>query len=1338
MASPLEVFQRFVPHHLQRAVCAGRAILQPLRDASPGAVLFFDISGFTFLSDRFARRGRAGIEALTFMLNAYFGALVETILEHGGDVVSFGGDAMLAIWQGDSLEDAILRATQCGLALQQRMTETAAVAVEKLALKVAIDAGEVSFNYVGGVRGRWEAFVSGDALHRICHPDLPLVPGLVQLSPAAASRVKARVAGEPLPSGWWRVASIPSELPHRPLPELQVPPERGDAIKAFVPAAIRTRLEAGQGDWLAELRQVTALFINLPEVDDQTPIARSHELLVEIQSAVYRFEGSIYQFGVDNKGLTVVAAFGLPPLSHEDDPLRGALAAVAAREVLQARGVRFKAGVTTGRVFSGIIGTQRRRMYALIGDCMNMAARLMERTDRDVLCDAATHAAASARIDFQPVDPFVPRGKLDPVTAFRPLGRRGAITFEPRTETIGRFAERRFLEERLRALRASRAGGVVAIEGEAGIGKSHLVHDLIAQANQAGAVPLVGAADPIERNTAWFPWRNVVRALVSALDAGVTSLPEDDRPFAPLLNALVETGLPESDVTAQMTGEARGETTHRLVVQLLKARAAEAPLLLVLEDAHWFDSASWKLAAMVAREVPSVLFVLSTRPLADAPGDDGAAWLASADVARLRLDGLPMAEALQLAARRLGVDALPPPVADLIRARAGGNPFYGDELVQEMLETRAISVEDGRCQVLSPDLQALNVPNTLEGIITTRIDRVPPSLQLTLKVASVIGRVFEQETLRGIYPVSDERPQLESYLDRLDSLGFTLKDAPPPNLRYVFKHVITRDVAYNLMLFAQRRDLHRALADWIEQHHAEDPQLLPLLAHHYTMADNKPRAVSYLVKAAKQALDSYANREALNFLDEITRIEAEGRISPSSEEEVQREEMRAEALMRLGRYGDAIVHFETALRLLGSDVAAGGLSGAGQLLREVLSHVRDRLATPRRRLGDGRERLLRAARIRNELVKLYFFAGKTLPGLHSMMRQLNESEAAGPSPELASALATAGAFFEVLGMHKAARYYNGRAEKLLGEIDRLAAKGYVCHVLCFQNLCVAEWEPARKWLDASIAHFARLGALHTERALHPQQDLGTLECYAGRLREATDTLLRVAQLAARSTNTAAQLGVHAMVAETLLRRGRCEEAAEHASRSLQLIGTQAFPAEKLLAFSVLARADQILGRESKARQAAAGFAPLLTYQRGLSYVLIFGLANAAQYHLTRFEAGLSGEERRGEERAVARALAAIRGFAGVYPFGRPAHLRCSAQWARLRGRRDQAARLAGQSVEAARRLSMPYEEGLALLELARCNEDRAAVEAGVRVLSEIGAGIEGASPPNALPRAASA
>ncbi|MBI5290778.1 MAG: AAA family ATPase [Chloroflexi bacterium] len=687
---------------------------QPVAENIPAAALLADISGFTALAERLAQAGPAGAEELTRLLNGYFGQLIDLIAAHGGDVVKFAGDALLALWPADSgggppaLRTAALRAEQCGLQIQKTLQEYTAAGGLRLSMRLSVAAGEVFTAQLGGVNQRWELLVAGEPIVQVSAANKQAQPGQVVVAPGAWALTQSACRGvalPPQPQGSPEVLeAVLFPVPLRPAAAPPLSPEAEAALRTYIPPAVLSRLAAGQTAWLAELRRITVVFINLPDLNSRTAPAQAQEIVQALQSDAHRYEGSINKLNVDDKGASLVVATGLPPLAHEDDAARGVQAALAMRDSLRKLGARCHIGIATGRAFCGSVGNDTRREYTMVGGVVNLAARLMQAATDDVLCDAATHQAASAGLDFTSLPAITVKGRTEPVPVYRPLpgGKQAARRPQPATSSgiVGRVAERALLAELIPALTLHRQSSLVIIEGEAGIGKSRLIGDLRRQAEARHARVLMASGSAIERATVYHAWRPVFNELfgldpLAEPDARRESVLRQlgDRPqllrLAPLLSGLLSLDMPDNDLTAEMAGQSRADNIRLALLQLLQAAAAK-PLTLIVEDAHWLDSASWALTALAAERVRPLLLVVATRPLGD-PANPSAetAALPSAYMElirtpgahRLQLAALSPEETVSLVRSRLGVTSLPEAVSAFIRDKAEGHPFFSEELV---------------------------------------------------------------------------------------------------------------------------------------------------------------------------------------------------------------------------------------------------------------------------------------------------------------------------------------------------------------------------------------------------------------------------------------------------------------------------------------------------------------------------------------------------------------------------------------------------------------------------------------------------------------------------------
>jgi predicted ATPase/class 3 adenylate cyclase len=957
MVVSLETLSSYVPALITRRLAVNPApMTAPSAEHVPAAILFADITGFTKFTENMSQRGLAGTEEITRILNRYFGQFIDLIMTHGGDVVKFAGDALIALWplaheeartkanrvggplsrhQLAPLQAATLRAAQCALEAQAQLKDYQTPDGYKLLMRIGIASGDVYAIHVGGVYGRWEFLLAGDPLPHVNAAQEQAQPGRVVLSAEAFAALQNFCAGTTLPlipEHKKRPANVQLDAVRQPLAPVplalpQLPPEAEGALHTYIPRAVLSRLAAFEGmnqqgngsdsrayDWLAELRRVTLLFISLPMLNHHLPLDEAQTVMREIQTSLYRYEGSINKLNVDDKGVTLVAALGLPPFAHEDDAVRGSLAARAIQTSLRKLGQLSTVGITTGRVFCGSIGSERRREYTMIGSVVNLAARLMKAAvDGDtsesmisatLLCDLTTYDAGKTKLDFDPHPPIRVKGWNEPVVVYRPRGLKKTAV-RSQTSIIGRTDERELLATELKKLLqssgAERGDGempasIVILEGDAGLGKSRLVDDVRKQADELRLTFFAGAGDAIEKSTPYFAWRNLFSKL---LDLNVMNEPEARRqhihdlleleenllPLAPLLDPILGLDFPENDTTQQLTAEARATQTRNLLLSLLQMSVARSPKVFIMEDAQWLDPASWALLLAAAQRVRPLFLLIATRPLSNPPPEY--AQLHNETYARhIVLAPLSEAESIELACQRLQVHSVPASVAAHINEQAMGNPFFVEEWTAALRDSGLITISGEECY-LTPQtewttspalaLRKLRLPDTLQGIITSRIDRLPAAQQLTVKVASVIGRVFELRVLRDIHPVETDKPHLDEQLRELGAqLDLAPMKTPDGEPAYIFKHSITQETAYNLMLFAQRRQLHQAIAEWYERAYADD--LSPhfaLLAHHWNAAGVTEKAIEYLTKAAEAAKAAYANAAALDFYQRLLSLVTE-------------------------------------------------------------------------------------------------------------------------------------------------------------------------------------------------------------------------------------------------------------------------------------------------------------------------------------------------------------------------------------------------------------------------------------------------------------------------------
>jgi hypothetical protein len=888
---------------------------------------------------------------------------------------------------------------------------------------------------------------------------------------------------------------------------------------------------------------------------------------------------------------------------------------------------------------------------------------------------------------------------------------------------IGRMAERQLLARRLHVLLTERMGSTLVIEGEAGIGKSSLVADLAQQARAAGVVILTGAGAALEQATPYYAWRAVFQQLFHGADGGDESATQRARVLAqlpmdpvserllPLLNAVLPLGLPETPHTTQLTGQVRADNTHALLRHLLRRAVAQTPTLLILEDAHWLDSASWALTHLLSQEGLPVLLVLVTRSLPSSLPLAYRQILAAPMTQRLLLEALPSDDTVALVCQRLGVASLPAPVATLIQERAAGHPFFSEELAYALRDMGLIRIANGTCACApqAGDLRTLALPESVDEVITSRFNRLTPAQQLTLQVASVLGVVFALRTLQDIYPPAGDPARLGDALAGLQRAGFAHLHTSAPARTYHFKHVITQGVTYSSLSPAQRQQLHHAAAEWYERtYSAERALVAPLLAYHWRQANVIDKALDALQDAGAQALRGGAFAEAVRFFQEALALTGPARAEREQWRQAHWERQLGEALYGLGQTVESQAHFARALALLHLPVptsqAALVVNLLGQVVRQGWHRVRPGRIWPARR--EGPEVVIEAVRAYERLCNIYYLSGAAMWTVWAGIRALNLAEAAGEhSSELARAYATCCLGAGCAGWHALATRYRHRARALSSASEDRATHAGVLVTTSFYDISVGHWAAVHDALPQARTIWADLG--DQRRWEESTGCLGLALFYQGAVARGAALFAEVAASAQRRRDP--QLQVHGLAAQAdmVLRLGQIDAARALGEQGLALCAAQAthfagdvtIPSLHVTMARVALRQGQWLHAYQEVEQAAA----LLT-QAGLAAPwALEAYAGLAEVYLTLWEMRSPPGSSQGQAlaRAARRACHTLAAYARQMPIARPRALLQRGRYAWLRGKRRQAYRAWRAGLAAAVRFEMPYEQGLAHYEIGR-------------------------------------
>jgi class 3 adenylate cyclase/tetratricopeptide (TPR) repeat protein len=1183
---------------------------------------------------------------------------------------------------------------------------------------------------VGGTAGRWTSRLAGTAMAGVRAAIGQARPGEVAVGPHMAELLKGKPKLALSTAGGARLESI-APIDIRPALQPWAQARHVPALFDHVPAAVRDRIVAGQAGWLAEFRRVSVVFINVPEVDDDPArsLDRAQAVMQVIQTTLDRYGGTVDNLGDDHAGLTLVAAFGLPAWAHEDDALRAVRTALAVRAALRDLGYASAIGVTTGRLFCGAIGSARRRAYSMVGDTMNRCARLMGLAENDVLCDEETRRAAARSIRFEFLRHEELKGKASTVALHRPLGEAAAALPLRTHGIVGREAERTALRARLTALQEGSAG-VVIIKGDAGIGKSTLLADFRAMAAEAGLRVLSGGGDSLERASAYHAWRPIFGDVLGFP-------PESDEAergdrllqylsktpaslwLAPLLNPALGLHLSENEMTAEIVGQPRAEATTGILLHLLEEAAAAAPLVVVLEDAHWADSASWTLALEVHRRVPRVLLTVATRPLEEPEPDAWAALDKAAGESCIALGPLAESEVLSLVRQRLGVDALPSAVTHFIQEKAEGHPFFSEELAYALRDAGHLVIENRRAK-LAPDVRdlgKLDFPSNVKGVVRERIDRLSPREQMTIKVASVNGRIFSLRTLHAIHPVPDDREHLPSCLDRLVALDLAQRLEGEGGPAFIFKHNIIQEVAYEHLIFSHRQQLHRRLAEHLEHH---DSANFPILAHHWRHADAPARAIRYLDLAGSQALRRYANREAIGFLEQAIELASTGNERPSPLDAGRWHRQIGEAHHHLGQIEHSHNWLSQAVRIVGHPLPPALRMKLHALPAALFRQVWNRLRRNSAAGGAARpEALSEAVQAHNQLGEIAFFKNDLVTSVFHIIHGLNLAEALGPSPKLAEMYAAMMIVAGALPPASLGDLYLRLSDRALENTESAVTRAYVGLLVGIFSNGRGRFEEAQRRLLSAAEVFLRYG--HGRRLEESYCNIFFMRLYCGEYaaaREAVDNLRRSAgrREDAQRVGWACTLGAHLML------------PTEGPEATLAVLGSGDFQRWDALTRNSFhagtAMAHYRLGALELARQHAQAALDGLSAGPPVSYTAVLDCSYVAEIFV-----GLLDEAQRTQQsitnlaRQARRACATMRAFSRAFPIGWPrAHL-----WTGLhywvRGNKSAADRHWQNALTEAGQRGLPREQALAHALRALLHGEREKAHAA-ELLKRIGAHSE--------------
>jgi class 3 adenylate cyclase/tetratricopeptide (TPR) repeat protein len=874
----------------------------------PGTLVFADVSGFTPLTERLARRGKVGAEQLTDTLNTVFCELLDVAGRYGGDCLKFGGDALLLLFTGPSHERRGAAAAHAMLsALKSLRRQGGSAGLGKLGMSLGVHSGVVN-TFLAGKSHR-EMLVAGPTVSETLALESAADAGQILVSESTASALARDDVG-PVAERGRRLVRLPSAdesyAPARSADSAAAVSADGAYAAHGVSDQLREHLVRGHKD--GEHRLAAIGFLKFGTTDEllarDGPAALGealHELISLTQSACAEHAVTFLGTDVDANGGKVLLAAGTPSATPDDeDRLLLALRAV----LDEVHSLPVRAGVNRGRIFAVDLGSPARRTYTVMGDAVNLAARVMGHGGwGDLLATQDVIDRRQTEFTLVPLEPFMVKGKAAPINAQMVgavRGRRDEVD-DVAMPLIGRDAEIATMRAVLEAAHKGE-GRIVEAVGEPGIGKSKLV--AAASALDHGLNRIRIEAGRYSLATPYFALRRGLREAMGltaeasadevegVLRSAVAGFAPDLEPWIPLIAVPLGLQLADSPEIALLDPAMRKTTMHNAIAELLPLLLS-GPTLIQIEDSHWLDAASCELlTAVLERVAQRPWAVLITRR-------DVAGGLDLTDhphVVTLALTPLSSAAAASFASATVQGDALPPGVIDDLVSRSGGNPLF----LQELLN----AARHG-------DLDEL--PDTVEAVVASSIDTLPGTDRSLLRHAAVLGATFPIGVLASM--VDQPRGRVTDDVRRLDHF---LMPEGSGNVR--FRHVLLRDVAYEGLAFRARRTLHRRAARILEQSSGDADAVAELLSIHFHRAGSFRESWQYSRVAGQRAVRNGAPIEAAAFY--TSALDAGRRLDDLAvESRADVAESLGDCLELSGRYERARAVYAQARRLGAADPA---------------------------------------------------------------------------------------------------------------------------------------------------------------------------------------------------------------------------------------------------------------------------------------------------------------------------------------------------------------------------------------------------------------------------------
>ena len=870
-----------------------------------GTTALLDVSGFTKLSEKLARKGREGAEQIAEAIGHSFEAILQAAYDSGGSLLKFGGDALLLWFQGDG---HAARACRAAVRMRRVLRTVGRIEVPgaKVSLRISQGVHSGTFHFFTAGASHDELLPTGAAWSRAVAMEHEAAAGEIVVSPETAALLPSRCLGKPKAPG---VLLLREPLGHaEKLPLIPRPKMPAEMVLRCLAPAIRAHVQAGGGT--SEHRPVTIAFIRYEGTDalieQRGPAAAAdalHQLVRAVEAATEEQGVTLLGSDVDADGGKLILTAGAPKVTGDDEERM----LLALRRIIETDlAIPIRIGVHRGSVFAGDIGPFFRRTYTVMGDAVNLSARLMAGAKPGLIyATAEVLDRSNTLFETTELPPFAVKGKAQPVQAWsvgKAKGSRTRIVAPQRLPLIGRDAELGVLREALAGARAG-TGRLIEVLGEPGVGKTRLLEAL--RDDAAGFHLHHAVCEAYTASTPYAVWHELLRELMNfgrddpdavvaeRLRAAVATRAPDLAAWLPLIAIPFGVEVPPTPEVELLAETNRRTKLDEVVGQFLAALMPD-PQLIEIEDAHHMDGASAELLSSLTGEIKARPWLLA---VARRPAASGFTAPESPAATQIELKPLAPQDAIKMTRLATAEHPLHMHVVEVVAQRSGGNPQFLRDLVRSAIASGGIG----------------GLPDSAEAAAMAQIDSLAPDDRALVRRAAVFGQTFHPRMLSWLADDGDGTLPEPATWTRLQDF---FDEEPDGYLR--FRRSLLRDAAYEGLPYKLRRRLHGAVAARIAQEAENPEESADILSLHHFVAGDNPSAWRYASVAGKRAAEVYAYVEAARLYSRA--LEAGRRLEKLEDKELATvQEALGDSWNRAGDFGKAAEAFTVARRLCASD-----------------------------------------------------------------------------------------------------------------------------------------------------------------------------------------------------------------------------------------------------------------------------------------------------------------------------------------------------------------------------------------------------------------------------------